>query len=916
MVQGPTRELLDRMATDDLWPKTIIWDGRRHRFPGARKKRGTDAWYIAYPDRRGAHFGDWSTGVKQHWMLRRTKPVSAEEKLNWDAERERQAKEREKKHQEALKQVLKLWNAARTPEPKKEPHPYLLNKEIDEYPNLRISTLTEVAKNWKVPAGLLLVPMYRAGQLVNIQRIWPNGDKRYWPGAEAIGACYEFGIKAGEPEAGPDAPYYITEGWVTGYTIYRATGCPVIVAFSAGGLLPVAQELRDKRNPKRIIIAADNDRWSKIAGQDGDVPNPGVHYAREAAKAVDGEVAIPDFEDLEGKPTDFDDLRLREGENAVRKWLDPAMASTAVTIAEPEPDEDEDMSKTGNQDEEHEEWKKTAPFRALGHNEGTYTLLSEWSGQARTFTESDLAKSRPYYSLAPRPWWCHHFEHKGSAPGFHLEDASWAVISACLEAGVFDSAQCRGRGAWVTEDGEIVLHLGDRLLVSGTEEFTYPERFEDGDRIYPRLRRLSGPAMKKPMPLEEARQTLALFDDLPWQNDASGTLAAGALVLAPFSGALPCRPLLWITGPTESGKSTIINRIIAPMLDGIGVICREAYGTSDVALRQLLGSDALPVILDHADMVGRGARRKLGCLFDLARLSSTGGTVSTETASGRAHNLSVRSMFLFASVEVGLKLGQDENRVAILSLRNPKTEDLEDRQKRWVATQRQIIDLISPMNGRRLMARTAQWFRDGRFDELLKVTSQAALPVQASRAGELYGTLLAGAWTLRSDTVPDVEEVIAWIVDSGLRATGAENRADGRDVLGSLLGASVPLVIRDHEIEVTIGRLIRIASGQPQSDPVVSRSAADRRLRECGMRWHGGDLHLANRSPFIIARMRGTPFEGRWIAALRTLPGVRPAGIPMRFTTDLVSRTTAVPLDVLPLPPSFGSHHQRAESGP
>ena len=86
--------------------------------------------------------------------------------------------------------------------------------------------------------------------------------------------------------------------------------------FSVGGLLPIARRIREKHPEVKLIIAADNDRWSTLHD---DTPNPGIHYAREAAKEVGAEVAIPDFKHLSSKPTDFNDLRQMEGSRAVRK---------------------------------------------------------------------------------------------------------------------------------------------------------------------------------------------------------------------------------------------------------------------------------------------------------------------------------------------------------------------------------------------------------------------------------------------------------------------------------------------------------------------------------------------------------------------------------------------------------------------
>ena len=58
-----------------------------------------------------------------------------------------------------------------------------------------------------------------------------------------------------------------------------------------------------------------------------------MYAAREAAKELGADLAIPEFEKLKGEPTDYDDLRRAEGLKAVRRWLDPKMAGQAVTEA-------------------------------------------------------------------------------------------------------------------------------------------------------------------------------------------------------------------------------------------------------------------------------------------------------------------------------------------------------------------------------------------------------------------------------------------------------------------------------------------------------------------------------------------------------------------------------------------------------
>ena len=265
--RDPTEILLQKMAGFDLDPKTIIWDGRRHRFPGAGKTRGTDAWYLAYPDRMGAHFGDWSTGIKEHWTVQRDKPFTKAEKNKWAEEKKKRDLEEKEKRAKALQEIKTVWDAAKLPG--KKLHAYLFNKGIDNSPNLRISTLTDLG-TWKIPAGLLLMPMYKRKKMVNLQRVWPNGKKRWWPGAEVIGARVVI-----NPNGGSWDRVYVCEGWANGWTINRATGCPVVVAFTAGNLLPVAKDAEDGSGIRSaLIIAADNDRWKRILTDGGEIPNP------------------------------------------------------------------------------------------------------------------------------------------------------------------------------------------------------------------------------------------------------------------------------------------------------------------------------------------------------------------------------------------------------------------------------------------------------------------------------------------------------------------------------------------------------------------------------------------------------------------------------------------------------------------
>lgn len=122
----------------------------------------------------------------------------------------------------------------------------------------------------------------------------------------------------------------LCEGFATGASLYKATGLPVVVAFDAGNLLPVAQALhKAHRHDVRILICADDDYIT--AAKTG--KNPGRDAANTAALAVDGQVVWPIFpgerpSDRKG-PTDFNDLHVHPdgGLRMVAAQIEAALAS-------------------------------------------------------------------------------------------------------------------------------------------------------------------------------------------------------------------------------------------------------------------------------------------------------------------------------------------------------------------------------------------------------------------------------------------------------------------------------------------------------------------------------------------------------------------------------------------------------------
>jgi putative DNA primase/helicase len=161
--------------------------------------------------------------------------------------------------------------------------------------------------------GNLVIPMRDAfGALHGLQVIYSDEetkkkkrrDKDFWPaGLAKRGHFHMLGAIVADIAL-------VAEGYATAASIHETTGLPVAVAFDAGNLRPVAENLKKRYPHVRILICADDD--FKTEG------NPGITAASSAALAVGGAWVSPLFSERgDRKLTDFNDLAVTDGPHAV-----------------------------------------------------------------------------------------------------------------------------------------------------------------------------------------------------------------------------------------------------------------------------------------------------------------------------------------------------------------------------------------------------------------------------------------------------------------------------------------------------------------------------------------------------------------------------------------------------------------------
>jgi hypothetical protein len=384
----------------------------------------------------------------------------------------------------------------------------------------------------------------------------------------------------------------------------------------------------------------------------------------------------------------------------------------------------------------------------------------------------------------------------GIAVDFRPDAVSRDLMQACGADGVWSpSGRLRGRGAWAGEDGDLVLHLGDRIWVNGQLQ-------RPGVRnrhVYPVRPERPTPARERQPGGEEgpAAQLLGMLRSWHWaRGELDARLMLGWCCAGMLCGALDWRPHAWIGGPRGTGKSTLMRLVEWLFVKDEGIV--TSADPTDAAIRSKLGNDALPVAFDEAESSEDNA--KLFKLIKLALIASSGGTIDRGTQDHGNVEFTARFMGLFASIARPPLTPAELSRIAMLNLR--KLEG-----GRPPALKRDAMQTL----GQQLLRRMVDRWRifQGRLEVYHEALGAAGLD---SRASDHWGTLLAAADTALDDEEPLADQVDDW-VGKLVEATSfdrAEEKSDGERCLEQLL-TTVAQHWRKGE-QRTIGFIVALAA--------------------------------------------------------------------------------------------------------
>ncbi|SMF95163.1 putative DNA primase/helicase [Methylomagnum ishizawai] len=324
-MRGATEPFRAAMLSAGLNPPDLIEPGKFHRFPGIDKGRGDDAgWCKLFPDGRGGVFGDFSSGLSEHWQAESDRRYSSAEREAFKrqiAEAKRQAAIEERRQHEEAAQVAADILAGANADP--AGHAYAIKKCLALGPMVKRGAWPQ--RGW---TDALLIPIYHTdGRVWTLEAINADGDKDYLKAGKKRGGFYPFGRIRGASRV------FIGEGLATVAAVVAADSPPAAAAMDKDGLLPVARAVRELAPDAEIVFIADND----LKPNGG---NPGLSAALAAAREIGGRVAIPQ---LDGRKCDFWDVWHERGADAVRE----ALARAASPPPDP-PAQTPDVSGAGD----------------------------------------------------------------------------------------------------------------------------------------------------------------------------------------------------------------------------------------------------------------------------------------------------------------------------------------------------------------------------------------------------------------------------------------------------------------------------------------------------------------------------------------------------------------------------------------
>ena len=319
--------------------------------------------------------------------------------------------------------------------------------------------------------------------------------------------------------------------------------------------------------------------------------------------------------------------------------------------------------------------------------------------------------------------------------------------------------------------------------------------------------------------VNELRHLMNMWDN--WEFASNADLATGLILATWVETIWSYRPNVIVTGPTNSGKSTLVEGALQGVFNGLSV---NVSRPSEPGVRQKIGNNACATTIDEFDRVKD--RQKL---LDLLRTGTRGSKMVLGSMNGKEREYGLRHICWCAGIETGITEEADQNRFIRLSL-SKLDSDRKPEERLVLPMSLALKDL-----GHRLSAVALYTVREAR--ELAEqITSKAHPPGVDLRY--IQGLAVPAAM-LAVNLNWSLDDTAKWVEDLAVeRKISVRQTSDEEELIEAIQGSKTTEGGRQYTISSLIHATVNNDGAAYDFSPsaMVRGSDADRMLQANGIR--------------------------------------------------------------------------------
>ena len=483
-------------------------------------------------------------------------------------------------------------------------------------------------------------------------------------------------------------------------------------------------------------------------------------------------------------------------------------------------------------------WVKTEHFQVLGILSNKQIAIQSFAThEPHIFSRKELQGEGTLITLAPLPWW------KEQCPSGFTSSARLLIASHLIRAGekmgLIELTDLHARGA-IQHANDVYYNMGSHVLTDdGKGLLTKVNQFQDIEAKF-----LPGPTIKASPSKDGAAKAKALADCLlryrfSSTNEARSFL--GWIVTSLVGGALSFRPMLWLLGPKNVGKTYLLDHVLSPIM---GNTLRRLADPSEAGIAQFVGSSSLPVYIDEFEP-SVDNQTQYDRILALVRVATSGeaqrvrGGPSGELSSCTA----IRFSLCVSSTQQKNLNSATASRFTVITFSREGIPD-------WMALKADIEQAASEANG--AIIRHYIISHTKRVIAHAEQLEQALIKKYDTRTAKILAALTAGAALLSGDETP-------------IEPTVAENKTDIfaplEHILAFVLRIGEGSAVREIAVAEAIKEAYYDASGNPRPSYHVDHMLAEA-LGRHGIRLSkdASELRFAYSHLPLQKMLRFTPF--------------------------------------------------------